>query len=182
MKHPNWPVYELVAVTAPPDAGLAVRSLRVPRSLFARYRADDHLSPLATSDRPNLLRFGRSSRSLLICLDATTGEVVNILVDKDDQVIRRKPSGMDFVNSSLEQFNRSIAALIEHFPYDDGQTTDNIDQPYEEWDWDASAKKLAKVLGDIDERTSSEVDGYWAEFCWDIGMGDFATYAVLSER
>jgi hypothetical protein len=182
MKHPNWPVYELVAVPAPPDAGLPVPSLRVPRSFFARYRADDHLSPLATSDRPNLLRFGRSSRSLLMCLDATTGEVVNILVDKDDQVIRRKPSGMDFVNSSLEQFNRSIAALIALFPYDDGQTTDNIDQPYEEWDWDAAAKKLAKVLEHIDERTSSEVDGYWAEFCWDIGMGDFATYAVLSER
>jgi SUKH-4 immunity protein len=182
MKHPNWPVYELVAVTAPLDAGLAVSSLCVPRSFFARYRADDHLSPLATSDRPNLLRFGRSSLSLLMCLDATTGEVVNILVDKNDQVIKRKPSGMDFVNSSLEQFNRSIAALIELFPYDDGQTTDNIDQQYEDWDWDAAAKKLAKVLGDIDERTSSEVDGYWVEFYCDVGMGDFATYAVLSGR
>jgi hypothetical protein len=182
MKHPNWPVYELVAVTAPPDAGLAVRSLRVPRSLFARYRADDHLRPLATSDRPNLLRFGRSSLSLLMCLDATTGEVVNILVDENDQVIKRKPSGMDFVNSSLEQFNRSIAALIELFPYDGGKASNDIEQPCEDWDWDAAAKKLAKVLEHIDERTSSEVDGYWAEFCCDVGKGDFATYAVLSER
>ena len=182
MKHPNWPVYELVAVTAPLDACLAVPSLCVPRRFFECYRADDHLSPLATSDRPNLLRFGRSKLSLLMCLDVTSGEVVNILVDKNDQIIKRERPGMDFVNSSLEQFNRSIAALIELFPYDDGQASDNIDELYEDWDWDAGAKKLAKVLEDIDERTSSEGDGYWAGFYWDVAMGDFATYIVLSDR
>jgi hypothetical protein len=46
--------------------------------------------------------------------------------------------------------------LIEFFPYDDGEASDTIDEIYEDSDLEASAKRLAKVLEDIDERTSSE--------------------------
>jgi hypothetical protein len=62
-------------------------------------RADDHLL-LALPDRIRF-GFGRSKLSLM-CLDVTSGEVVNILVDENDQIIKRKRPGMDFVNSSLE--------------------------------------------------------------------------------
>jgi hypothetical protein len=67
--------------------------------------------------------------------------------------------------------------LIEFFPYDDGEASDTIDEIYEDSDLEASAKRLAKV----DERTSSEGNGHWAEFYWDVAMGDFATCVVLPE-
>ena len=184
MKHPNWPVYELVTVTAPPGMFLTPSSLRVPRRYFG-YSADDHLRPFATPDRPNLLRFGHVGGFLIFCLDVTSGEVINLLVDDDDRLIKRDSPGMDFVNSSLEQFNRSIEVLIELFPYD------SDDHAHINWDEDLdaadkltdedfeAADKLAKALKSIDERASSESQGYWAEFYWDVAAGDYARCVVF---
>jgi hypothetical protein len=145
MKHPNWPVYELVTVTAPPGISLALPLLHVPRSFFGGYRADNYLSPIATRDRPNLLRFGRSVGSGIFCLDVTSGEVVKFIVDRNGRIIEYPCPGVEFVNSSLEQFNRSIEVLTELFPYDDNEDHD-------EYDWDAAAARLAKALEAIDER------------------------------
>jgi hypothetical protein len=171
MKHPNWPVYELVTVTAPPGVSLTPSSLRVPRQYFG-YRADDYLRPFAAPDRPNLLRFGHWGTFMILCLDVTSGEVIDLVVS-DGRPLKRASPGMDFVNSSLEQFNRSIEVLIDLFPYG-GDTPNDPD-----FDWDPVAKKLLKALEAIDERVSSEWQGLWAEFYWDVTMGIYATCDLL---
>ena len=45
MQHPDWPVFELIEVTAPPGTSLTLPSLLVPRSYF-RYQADAYLGLL----------------------------------------------------------------------------------------------------------------------------------------
>jgi hypothetical protein len=177
MQHPHWPVFEMVTVAAPPGTSLALPSLRVPRSYFT-YQADDHLSPLATRDRPNLLRFGSHPPASIFCLDVISGEVVSLSVDRNGQV--RDPLFMEFVNSSLEQFNRTIEVLIALFPYDDGNVDDsNVDED-DDYDWQAAAERLSKAVEAVDERVSMVLPGYWGEFFWDITLGDFATSEILS--
>lgn len=180
MQHPNWPVFEMVTVAAPPGASLALPSLRVPRSYFG-YQADDHLSPLATSDRPNLLRFGSNpAASYILCLDVTSGEVVILHLDRNGQV-KEYPRFLEFVNSSLEQFNRTIEVLIALFPYDDGNVDGgNGDDEDDDYDWQAASDRLREAVEAIDEGVRIEWRGYWAEFFWDITLGDFATSEILS--
>lgn len=180
MQHPNWPVFELVTVTAPSGMPLAIPSLRVPRRYF-RYQADDYLSTFATPERPNLLQFGsHPATSSIFCLDVISGEVVNLRLDRNGQV-RKLPHSLEFVNSSLAQFNRSIEVLIELFPYDDGRLDGGDVDEDDEYDWQAAADRLEKAVEAIDERVSVEWQGYWAEFFSDITLGDFATYLVLTD-
>jgi hypothetical protein len=176
MQHPDWPVFELIEVTAPPGTSLTLPSLLVPRSYF-RYQADAYLGFFATRDRPDLLRFGSwPTTSVILCLDVISGEVVHLHLDRKGQLIEH-PRAREFVNSSLEQFNRSVEVLIELFPYDDG----NLDEEDDEYDWQAAADRLAMALEAVDSRVSVEWQGYWAEFLSDITIGDFATSLVLSD-
>jgi hypothetical protein len=134
----------------------------VPKSFVRkRYRANDSLSVRVDRDGRHLVCFGSTFLDGAMCLDITTGEVV--------QLVGRTPSRL-FVNSSLSTFSKSVEAVSRAFPfYPDGA---------EEADIESAARRVSEIISAIDG-PAMVLDRFWSTLIDDLRMGDWGTGAVL---
>lgn len=95
------------------------------------------------------------------------------------------------VNSSLEQFTRTVQAIIDAFPFSEG-----VDKEIEDRRWDdderitteerdiaqrnATAAKLRDRIREIDPAAMAP-HSFWEDFTTDVEIGDYATADVVSE-
>lgn len=163
---PPWPVFSTVTLSGDSlPAGLAARfpELVVPTQdgiccPTPRTCLDVTLAP----DGRELLLFGHI-RGEPVCLDPTTGHVVDIL-----QVHRPAAIGPFLINSSLDQYLRMTKAATDLFPFHDG----NGDTE----DWQDVADHVRKQLEPIDPPAWAW-QGFWDEFYWGVAIGDYAPSA-----
>jgi hypothetical protein len=166
----EWPTFEMVTFDPsrgtqglPADSALFTEG--VPKELFAPlYSAAGSLSAVDVAGRGRLACFGVNGSSHLMCLDPSSGEVV--------EVPRTSGAGPAPVNSSLGQFTESVRAVLARFPFY------VADSELEERE--AVAEELTATLTSIDSRAFSP-DGFWETFIDDLTIGDYSTEDVLSE-
>jgi len=160
----RWPRFEsadLTGLDALPEwlrEGLA----GIPRrSIDGHYQAAAGATFVDVPGRGPLVRFGTTGVFGPIYIDPSSG----VVVAGDD--IEEE---LCFVNSSLEQFTRTVTCLIDLFPY------------YEEsGDFEAAAAAAARaseLIAGIDP-PAAEPDTVWGTFVDDVGNGDFATRDIL---
>jgi|SRR6185437_13098283 len=179
----HWPQFELVSYSnllalndIVNDAMLQSLNIGVPKSFFGAYKADTNLSLLNIPSRGKLICFSSSDLTKL-CLDPNTGEVVQVIIVPDGPC---HP-----VNSSLEQYRKSVKAVYDRFPFDSwqpGMSSDSdeiMDMVFQEWEM--AADELRAILHDIDMDPAvlSEI-GFWGTFLDDLMMGNYFSKEVIS--
>lgn len=166
------PVFAPAVFTGQQETGgLLEHSPSVQRALFAdgvpktfigrRYRADPHLSRLEREGR-SFLRFGSSGLSDAVCVELPVGHVV--------VVIGAPGFHLQFVNTSIGQFTKTVEAVIGRFPFYD---TDSDDEEIQ-----AVGDELLEIIRSIDD-AAAVPDRYWSAFVDDVQMGDLTTEAIL---
>lgn len=169
---PPWsrsrPTFELVAMSSEPDLpGPIAERLRtpgVPNGLIGHeYRALEAATLLrvASADGGVLVAFGSSGFDQLICLDISSGAVV--------QVPRTRPESRNAVNASLDLFSACVHAVIGRFPFY-GVEAESDDR-------ERIGEELGQVLAAID-RSALEHNGFWETFVDDVVIGDYSTEEV----
>jgi len=164
----GWPSFVLVTVKVSPDMPLGVQVLAtrgVPRRIIGHeFVALPEAQFVADDSGGTLVAFGSCGLRGVICLDPSDGSVVHV---PSPSAPERHP-----VNSSIEKFIESSAAVIQRFPFycDD----DNSDQ------WETVAGELATTLGDIDSATALH-NSFWVTFLDDVRMGDYSTTMIVDE-
>ena len=142
-----------------PEVWEALFRTGVPRDLFSgRYACVQKPAVLDVPEYGRLIQFGLLVHDDPICVDPTTGQVLEIL---------RKGTAL-FVNSSIAAFTEIVRAVLARFPYyDEDAEFDEID---------AVARDLADLIRGIDPEAMAD-DRFWSTFVDDVEMGDFATRA-----
>lgn len=136
----------------------------VPRCFIGRrYTADTTLTLLPRGGGEPLARFGSSGLADAMCVDVTTGRVVEIINSP-----AAKPL---FVNTSIEQFTRTVKVLVDRFPY--------YGQEAPDYEIDQVADELQDLITRIDPEASLP-DRYWSTFVDDARIGDLSTEAILT--
>jgi len=129
----------------------------------ARYFATPDLSWVDGPGGKRLVRFGDISLGGWMCIDPSTGHVVDVM-GLDHPVLR-------LANSSIGHFSDCVRGVIELFPYYHREDYD---------DFEAAGEKIAARLNDIDPAALSDKDGFWRTFVDDVQMGDFSVEEVMS--
>jgi hypothetical protein len=94
-----------------------------------------------------------------ICIDAATGEIVQIPTVEARLVTH--------VNRDLGAFTRCVSAVITRFPfYDENDGDEKFRQV---------AQEIRQLIGGIDE-TALVHNGFWHSFSEDIAMGDYSSW------
>jgi len=75
-----------------------------------------------------------------------------------------------FVNSSIEQFTRTLKAIADRFPYYDREASDE--------ELESVAVELLDIVRDIDPEAAA-ADGYWQDFADSAALGDLSTEDIL---
>jgi hypothetical protein len=148
---PGWS-----SATLPETARQALFREGVPeRFLGYGYRADPCVRCLRIAAGVEALRFGTSSISNAICVRGDTGEVVELIGPHLTAT---------FVNSSVELFTQTIETLLNCYPFHA--------EGAEDAELDTASERLREVIRTVDPVALAE-SAYWAEFIWDVGMGDY---------
>jgi hypothetical protein len=124
------------------------------------YCADQQLT-IVDSAEGRFVRFGTYdlSGATSMCLDPGTGQIL-LVPDKEGRTF--------FVNSSLEQFNKTAEAVLRRFPF------------YSENDFfeamDRAAQDIAEIIAEIDAPAMvvNSYSSYWDGLVEDIRIGDYA--------
>jgi hypothetical protein len=134
----------------------------VPRGFIGRrYSADPELSVVERPGSTAMLRFGSAGLGDAIAIDLDTGHVIEL-------VNARVPVEV-FVNSTIQQFSRTVESMIDRFPYyDSDEDGDELD---------AVSHELLELIRRIDPPAAIP-DRYWSTFIDDVGIGDLTTEAV----
>lgn len=124
------------------------------------YCADQQLT-IVDSAEGLLVRFGTYDLSGVtsMCLDPSTGQILLVPAKKDLTF---------FVNSSLEQFNKTAEAVLRRFPfYSENDVFEAMDRV---------AQDLADIIAEIDAQVmaADRYGSYWDDLVEDIRMGDYA--------
>ncbi|MGH3222726.1 MAG: SUKH-4 family immunity protein [Streptosporangiaceae bacterium] len=128
-----------------------------------RYAADSSLVLLERPGSEAILRFGSSGLADVIGIDLATGHVV--------EIINAPHSAPLFVNTSIEQFVRTVRAIINRFPY--------YDSDADEYEIQTVANELREIIRHIDLEAAVP-DRYWSTFVDDVEIGDLSTEAILA--
>jgi SUKH-4 immunity protein len=185
----QWPRFELVTYAEPTgiphgwDRDLI--TLGVPKSIMGSYKAIDHLDLIEHPTLGPLVRFATIviRRRGAMCLHPATGSIHYLTGNGPEQEW--------FVNTTLAQFNESVRAVINRFPFDHGVPDDapihdesaqlpasRMDQR-DDVDWIIVGEELRELLRRIDPASVADPNGYWSGFVDDVEMGDYSTEAVL---
>jgi hypothetical protein len=149
---------------AQPDAAYVLLGSGVPVELFGgRFRAADSLAPLNAGTR-RLVWFGNEARSVRVCVDPASGEVVSDVNAPD-----ARPA---VVNTTLGQFVATAEAVVGRFPfYDGGADLEERQQV---------ADELAAIIQAVDPAAMLP-DRLWSTLVDDVAIGDFATEDLIRE-
>ena len=152
-------------------------SVGVPRDcLDGIYVANDRLNWFIGSDGRRLIHFGTSRLwDAMMCVDPETGHVVEVWDGSPTQMPRPKPKWIEgFVNSSLDQFRRSVEAVTNRFPFygrEDGGLEIRT----------AASDDVRSLVETIDPMAAA-ADQFWSTLADDIAIGDFETEAFIGVR
>lgn len=153
------PRFELVSLASlgceDGEVPRVVDAASVPRSLIGRtYRAAEAVSVVDDHERGRMLRFGSAGLTGSICIDMSTGEIVEI-----------QGPAVRLVNSGLSRFNEAVRLVSSMFPF---YGKDDLDL------FDGAAVAIRFALEGVDPECTRR-DGFWDTFIWDVAIGDYAT-------
>jgi len=163
------PRFELTTFSQPVDGRTdvvdALTKTGVPKSSVGRaYIAAGELTRINLPDRGRLICFGKSGLDDDICVDPSTGEVLQV-VDGADQHL---------VNSTIRQFVESVKAVIGMFPY--YETSDSGFESGQK-----VADRIREAITRIDP-AATEPDTFWETFVQDVAVGDYSTADVVKDH
>jgi len=121
---------------------------------FCFYRPTETLESVTVDGVGDFLRFGDIDGDSGIYVHKESGEVYSWFDSRERQ----------FINSSIEAFNRVIRELSSRYPFYE----ENSDLE----DWESAARMVRNVVADIDPLAADE-EGFWSYFSSDVGTGDF---------
>jgi len=185
----TWPRFELVTYTEPTgiphgwDRDLI--TLGVPKRILGDYYKA--VSRLELIEHPTLgpvVRFATLGRRGAMCLHPATGSIHQLTGARSGQEW--------FVNTTLAQFNDSVRAVINRFPFDRGVPseaptpdasaqwhTSNTDKG-DDVSWITVGEELRELLRRIDPASVANPNGYWNTFVTDVEMGNYSAEDVLT--
>lgn len=134
----------------------------VPRGFFGRRYAVGSLALVVLVGEKRLACFGSTGLKGKICLDPSSGEVVEFL-----DLERPSPSPPMLVNSSLALFTKTVHAAIER---SESASSDEMEEV---------SASIGEMILRIDQRAMVR-DQFWSTFVDDIAIGDFETDSVLA--
>jgi len=163
------PRFELTTFSQPVDGRTdvvdALTKTGVPKSSVGRaYTAAGELTWINLRDRRRLICFGKSGLDDDICVDPSSGEVLQVVDGADHHL----------VNSSIGQFVESVKAVIRMFPY--YETSDSGSE---------SGQKVADHISEAITRidpAATEPDTFWETFVQDVAVGDYSTADVVKDH
>jgi len=152
-------------------------TIGVPEEAFGLYHVAEHLTVLESPRYHQIISFGVQG-FYNVCFVPETSAVV---------VEYRYPNGgiaSQIVNTTLEQFNASVLAVYNRFPFDSWDQGNPLDA-FDDFDqlnkeWAIAATDLRKVLQEIDP-VSNDPQGFWVSFTEDIMIGDYFTRDILKD-
>ncbi len=130
------------------------------KSIIGRYSPADKLTLAVVPPRGLLIRFGNlTGFSDGLFIDPRTGEVV--------EGFRGKVNCL--VNSSLDQFKRTIIQVVERYPFYTLDAENDVDSE----EIEAVVEDLYAIIDSIDPK-AMKVDCFWTTFVGDVSVGDYA--------
>jgi hypothetical protein len=178
----KWPQFELMWFPEPVEFPrvLAVPLLDqgAPKDMLGRYRSATSLKLMNHPRIGQAVCFGVSMLTDSVCLNPRTGEVLLVTTPAEGPIW--------LVNSSLAQFNASVRAVYDRFPFEHPQTGEDIepsdvDLEIADREWDQAAADLERTLATIDTRSVVEPNGFWMTFLDDVRAGDFSTDLIVGQ-
>ena len=145
----------------------------VPKEMLGLYRAANELTLLEGSGGRQMLCFGSIAYSQCACLDLQTGAVVALMdtwPEVDEEVVF-------IVNSSLKKFIASVSAVLNRYPFDSPQATNESEEDYLDRtniELHQAADNLKKSLNDIDPAALEDPGRFWLDFLDDVVMGNYS--------
>ncbi|MEV4806622.1 SUKH-4 family immunity protein [Nonomuraea sp. NPDC049421] len=131
--------------------------------LGGEYEAAEHLTLMEVPGRGGLIRFGETKNGD-ICIDPSTGEVLEVIGQKRDCA--------RLANTNIHLFIESVKAVLDRFPfYSVGSDLDSRV---------IVANDLTELIRAIDSFAVYQ-DSFWSTFIDDVEIGDYATEEVLEE-
>lgn len=163
----GWPSFELASFTAwdsvPDDARQALQAVQLPRNFFgSRYMTIPEPLVVEFPDGRRLVQFGQTMLFGKVYFDPSTGQVL--------ERVDRPWASTQFVNSSLGQFTSTIRAVLDMFPFYDGNS--ELEERM------GVTATISNIVGRIDP-AALDPNGFWGTFLDDVTNGDFATEDVL---
>ena len=159
-----WPSAELVRVAdddLPTNLRADLPAILVPTSMLG-IKPDQTATVVSGPDGQLLVAFAHDL-SMALCLDPNSGHVVELVLDPRDGTVTNGPI---LVNSSLSHFTATFTEAIRRFPFH----PDDADMD----ETQAAADELRSHLSPIDPPAWQQVDGFWDDLYWSVGMGDYA--------
>lgn len=184
----NWPRFELVTYAEPTgiphgwDHDLI--TLGMPKRILGSYKAASILELIAHPTLGPVVRFAAIGRRGAMCLHPATRSI---------HYLTGSRSGQEwFVNTTLAQFNDSVRAVIDRFPFNRGVPSEApIHDAFAHWhasntdqgddvQWVTIGEEFRELLRRIDPESVAIPDGYWNTFVTDVQMGNYSTEDVLT--
>ena len=173
----SWPRYEPVTFSigvnvSREDLDTLNRALLPKRALGVGDALEEPVG-IDVPGRGYLIRFAHGGFHSY-CFDPATGEVLEL----------SDWPGMEpyLVNTTLDQFTRTVKAVTGAFPYYDDMpiAVDDVEADARIAERVATAARIGDLLREIDP-VAMAPDGFWDNFLVDVGMGDYSTEDVLRE-
>lgn len=169
---PPRPEYSIVRIASAPDVPRAVADLLatdgLPRDSTGHLDAYELVDPALFAGRlgqAGYVVFGKSGIAARLCVDVASGAVVQVdSLDEADPTISS-------VNTNLDLFRACVKAFIERFPF---YSLASLEE-----DEDAADEVGAELRVLFESIDPAAGDGFWFDFTYDVGMGDWATETLL---
>ncbi|SFG80512.1 SUKH-4 family immunity protein [Streptomyces mirabilis] len=157
------PEFVLIPIEAPPEVPTQIAvdlgETGIPGGLIGyEYRPLSEPVYFGGIAERGLVVIGTSGLFGRIAVDVATGHVA--------QIPKIESATAHHVNSDLDSFNRCAAAVIARFPF----YAEGDEERFEE-----VAEELRDLICAIDE-TALAHNGFWATFCDDVAIGDYANW------
>ena len=154
------PEFVLIPIEAPPEVpseiAVDLGGTGIPGGLIGyEYRPLSEPVYFGGMGERGLVAIATSGLLGHIAVEVATGLVV--------QVPKLQSATANHVNSSLDSFNRCVAAVIARLPF----SAEEDDEIFGE-----VAGELRALISGIDE-TALAQNGFWETFCDDVAMGDY---------
>lgn len=184
----HWPCFELVTYAEPTgiphgwDGDLV--TLGVPKRILGSYKAMNHFELVEHPTLGPLVRFATLGRRGSMCLHPATRSIRHLTGARSGQEW--------FANTTLAQFNESVRAVINRFPFDRGRPDDTpIHDESSQWpassadqrdavDWITVGEGLRELLRRIDPASVADPNNYWSGFVDDVETANYTSEAVLT--
>jgi len=195
----NWPHFQLVYFPQTTDSlrelGAPLLTSGMPKSLLKGYQSLAALG-LIKIENADLVYFGINSPYTHMCWNPLTGEVVEIVATRLDNlntlplskdsshkfVVGSHFVALNKVNSTTNHFIAFVQAVYDRFPFDAEEKKDGEDDNDAlSADWNRAANDLEAVFKKIESVVMQDVKGFWFNFLSDVRDGAYSTENTLAD-